>query len=997
MKGQKNEILTRRKRFNYFLTLSFHNTTKFFPIATKQYFLSILIIGFSFFFNNTFAQEYLDIESNNIRIEPEWTVTYEAGDFIWSYDIKIDNNGNTYSTGYFQRNLKTKEKYIEPTTKCASRCPDTYFLMKHDNKGNLIWIRYANGNSRPSKVVIDHKGFIYTIGSVYSTELIFTSSDSEIVKLEKPNDYNSGIFICKYDSTGKVIKTKFLSDGKSEFVNDILIDDEENIYLGGGYQFRSYNNRSEVKNSFLLMKLNYSFELIWKQVGDTIGRSVINSIFIDSKTNVVATGGFENNIKFGKTEFSTSRSDGNAFVAKFNNNGKLDWAIDSLGKFRMGSGQEIVCDKNGNAYVTVNTSYSFLFFSKIDKSGKLQWINTIKGKSSNTNQKMLLDNKSNIYLCGEGYGAVFGSNSSELFSYKSKGGTDFYLAKYNSKGECLWLKVGGGKGTDYCKAIALYNNNLYAFGWFGNEMSFNEKILKSKSGYTFWLANFDLKKLEKVDKSPQKPIAKTDNLQEKFRVNKINCECYQYAEKQTRFTPSLETLIPYESFNKMTGWKYSGKENFYESVFFKNLQTSSNTGNAFYSLTTIAYKPIRIMHPDNTFAINITPCANENKIYELPITINYEHSINKYISDFDYELFDRTTKSYLEVLLNIVGVREEEILNKVLFNYEMTEIQPFISTVNSKYHTELKLDSLNEEESIANILSELKSKNVDFSDFLLKEFILTDNSNHIINDDEQYRMLNIFSEWLGNITMESIDKIIYPQISATIATKSINIEINENIIRRWNPLRNEPMKEKNGNFISTNILTETSSLNYSTSDGLDVFIKDVCLNSTEIAGTGILLNFNKAQIIGSLKKHYNLLEYYNYPLFVTDSISEHIGDFGIDNFMRYVYDTLLTNFSGLFIQVATLNIPIKNKVISAQGSNLIINNKLISGTIIFKTEGLSDSKNIPSKIKFVINESSTIEITIEELRQYFRNIGIKDFKFIKEGGQLKMFFKTILQ
>lgn len=969
----------------------------------KQYFLSILILGFSIFFNNTVAQKYLNIETNNIRIDPEWAVTYETKDFAWANDIKTDNGGNVYSVGYFKTssyygvNLKIKDKtYIEHPENC--KYSNTYFLMKHDQNGKLLWIRYENTNSSSSKILIDNEGHIYTNSKPLSNRKIIISSDS-IITLRDSVEYNdTGIYITKYDASGKIVKT-FFSQSEDEYVSDFFIDKNKNFYLAGGFSFKNNNKRdnSTYSSGYFLMKLNSNFELLWKQKGDTLGHSNINSLFVDKKGSVFITGRFKYNISFGKTVFSYSRSEGNAFVAKFNNNGKLDWAIDSIGKFRMGSGQGIVCDKNGNAYVTVNTSYSFLFFSKIDKSGKLQWTQTIKGKSSNTNQKVLIDNKDNIYLCGEGYGAVFGSKSPELFTYKSKGGTDFYFAKYNSKGECLWLKTGGGKGTDYCKSITLYKNDLFAFGWFGNEMIFNEKNLKSKSGYTFWLASFDLKKLEKVDKSQQKPIAKTDDLQEKFRINKINCECYQYAEKQTGFTPSLETLIPYESFNKMTGWKYSGKENFYESAGFKNLQTASNMGDAFYSLTTVAYKPIRIMHPDNTFVINVTPCTNENKIYELPITINYEHSINKYISDFDYELYDRTAKSYLEVLLNIIGVRDEEILNKVLFNYEMTGIQPFISTVNSKYNTEIKLDSLNQEESIANILSELKSKNIDFVDFLLKEFILTDNSNHIINDNEQYRILNIFSEWLGNVTMESIDKIIYPQISAAIDAKSIIIEINEDIIRRWDPLENKPMKAKNGNSIPTNILAETSSLKYSTSYGLDVFIKDVCINRTEIAGTGILLNFNKALLISSQKKHYNILEYNNYPLFVTDSVSVYIRDFGIGNITRYVYDTLLTNYNGLFIQRATLNIPFKNKIISAQGSNIIINNKLISGTILFQTEGLSDSKSMPSKIVLRIDETTIIETTIDELEQYFRNISIKEFKFVKESDQLKLYFKKTSQ
>ncbi|MFO7656773.1 MAG: hypothetical protein R6W78_06875, partial [Bacteroidales bacterium] len=95
-------------------------------------------------------------ESANVRMDPEWVQTYEAGGFSWAYDILADVYGNTYSTGYFSRYLKLDdEKSIEPTTKCSARCPDTYFLMKHDPLGNLLWVRYGNGNSRPARLALD--------------------------------------------------------------------------------------------------------------------------------------------------------------------------------------------------------------------------------------------------------------------------------------------------------------------------------------------------------------------------------------------------------------------------------------------------------------------------------------------------------------------------------------------------------------------------------------------------------------------------------------------------------------------------------------------------------------------------------------------------------------------------------------------------------------------------------------------------------------------------
>ncbi len=502
-------------------------------------------------------------------------------------------------------------------------------------------------------------------------------------------------------------------------------------------------------------------------------------------------------------------------------------------------------------------------------------------------------------------------------------------------------------------------------------------------GFIFFFNNTSAQENSNIENN----IPKMKGFQEKLN----SCECYQYVEKQLGYMPFLKTLNSYESFTNKTGWKYAGIDNFYENVFFKNLQTTLNRRTAFYSFTTISNKQIQLLHPDSTFAINMTPCTNENKIYELPINIIYEHSIKEYISDFDYELFDRTAKSYFEVILNIIGDKKEEILYNVLYIYEKKDIQSFISNINSKYHTKIELDSLSKDNNISNILAEFERKNVDFSNFILNEFILTENSNHIINDDEKDRMLNIFNDWFGYITIESIDKIIYPQINATFENKNINIEIDKNIIRKWDTLKNKPMKMGKSKCISTNILAEISSFKYSTSDGVDIQINNLCVNQSEITGTGILLNFSNGYLISSQKQHYNHLEYYNYPLFITDS-SFYMEQPMVPKHNIYVFDSLLTNFTGLLVQNATINIPYKRNVITVNGLDIILNNKFISGKIIFKTIGLSETKNKSSEIKIVIDENTIIKTTIIDLEKHFKKNGINNIKFVKDEEQLIMYF-----
>lgn len=447
-----------------------------------------------------FPQQYQDSESPNIRIDPEWIAANKAIDFIWAYDVIVDKDGNSYRTGYFKKALGVKDgEDIHPEN---SSLGDIYFLIKSNNKGQIIWYRYAIGNSRPCKLNFDNEGYIYAVGSVFSKELILTSSNNKTVNVDKPNDYNSGIFICKYDTAGKIVKSKFYSEGYGEFANDFKIDENNNIYIGGYYTYRSFDQPSYQRYSNLIFKLDSNWNTVWNQKGDTIGTASIASLFIDKSGNLLVSGGYVKNLLIGKSRYEGHHSDTRPFLAKYDENGNIKWVKDSFDDIISGSVATFVCDKKNNAYLWISTSYSRFYFVKLNKNGKIQWTQTGQGRMSNYLEKAVIDDESSIYLCGEGYGALFPSLGNEQFSYKTVGSTDFFITKYNSDGELQWLKTGGGKATDYCKSIALSGNNLYAFGWTDHEMKFNQKSI-SISGKCFWLAKFDQEKLAFISKEQQ--------------------------------------------------------------------------------------------------------------------------------------------------------------------------------------------------------------------------------------------------------------------------------------------------------------------------------------------------------------------------------------------------------------------------------------------------------------------------------------------------------------
>jgi PKD repeat protein len=92
------------------------------------------------------------------------------------------------------------------------------------------------------------------------------------------------------------------------------------------------------------------------------------------------------------------------------------------------------------------------------------------------------DNDGNIYVSGTAAGRVDFGNGHVL---QSKGGDDFFVAKFDSTGRCLWLYADGSPGEDHGNAIALdKQNNVYLTGFIGGKVStWNNSFKGGEDGF----------------------------------------------------------------------------------------------------------------------------------------------------------------------------------------------------------------------------------------------------------------------------------------------------------------------------------------------------------------------------------------------------------------------------------------------------------------------------------------------------------------------------------
>lgn len=109
------------------------------------------------------------------------------------------------------------------------------------------------------------------------------------------------------------------------------------------------------------------------------------------------------------------------------------------------------------------------------------------------------------------------------------------------------------------------------------------------------------------------------------RLYHRSCECVQSVES-LNYAPMLGDLATFSEIENFTqDWQLLGKSSVYEGLFYKDLVQSNNHSTQNYNMTLIGFEPIKIEHPNQTFAINLMPCESNLSFFELPIFLNIEN------------------------------------------------------------------------------------------------------------------------------------------------------------------------------------------------------------------------------------------------------------------------------------------------------------------------------------------------------------------------------------
>ncbi|MGB3760181.1 MAG: SBBP repeat-containing protein [Rivularia sp. (in: cyanobacteria)] len=355
--------------------------------------------------------------------------------------------------------------------------------------------QFASNGYGYEYLAVDDAGNTYVTGDFTDTAKVGTKSLTSKGGLD--------VFVAKFDKDGNVQWAEGFGGTSSDSVEDITVDDEGNTYITGTTQ------GSEGGDVFVA-KFNKDGSSAWRE--DFVNNNNIEAsgIEVDAEGNTYFTGEFEGQVTFNTTPNSTTFDGGqfnDVFVAKLNSEGNLLWAKEFDNASFADEAEDIVVDKEGNAYLFMTEGSEGddnAVLAKLNKSDGSEVWKTTFGDDNNyvVAEDIAIDDKDNIFITGEFRETVTFGNIPTAPTLDGGENGDAYLAKLDTKGDVLWVKDFDNQNNDRndveVEGIAVDDmGNTYVTGYYESEsMSVGDFMLYSEDdedgeGENAFITKFD--------------------------------------------------------------------------------------------------------------------------------------------------------------------------------------------------------------------------------------------------------------------------------------------------------------------------------------------------------------------------------------------------------------------------------------------------------------------------------------------------------------------------
>lgn len=319
------------------------------------------------------------------------------------------------------------------------------------------------------------------------------------------------------EAMSKVFKVAETTAGNNEWRaardhlgNTIIVGFFTTNVIVGNTTINTFNNK------LLLIKLDTSGNVIWFKTTGSWDEKRLGDIEVDASGNFYVCGNFRSDLILDAITLSTTSSDFDVFLAKFDANGNALWAVSGTNSNAYASADELALDPSGSPLLGgkfmgsltfgANTLYASesAYLVKYSNSGTLEYTFSFGHSGVFIND---IDFHSNGKALISG---VFGGNiwlgSNNLVS---NGSNDIFLWQISTTGTTDWALSFGGFNIDgHPRSCYDADGNAYLTGNFIGTVSHFGSVLSSifPNFYSIFLAKYNsngaLQKIKSIGTSP---------------------------------------------------------------------------------------------------------------------------------------------------------------------------------------------------------------------------------------------------------------------------------------------------------------------------------------------------------------------------------------------------------------------------------------------------------------------------------------------------------------
>lgn len=378
-----------------------------------------------------------------------WATYYGGSSDDYGRAVSTDASGNVYMAGSTSSSSAIATSGAYQTTYLGG---DDAFIVKFNAAGAIQWGTYYGGTNSDYAfgMAIDVSGNVCITGQTMSSSGIATSGS---FRTYVSGSYDG--FLAKFDGTGAIQWGTYYGGSSADYGYGVATDAAGNIYIDGYTASASTMTTTGAYQTVLdgiydayLAKFNSAGTIQWAtyfggdnaDIGYGLAVTGAGDVYLAgytySTTSLATTGAYQTVYGGGS----------DAFLAKFDNAGSLQWAT-YYGGSALDEAHSVGIGAAGDVYITGMTQSTAAiattgahqpvfgggidaFLAQFTSAGALGWA-TYYGGSSNESAKFLsVGDSQNVYISGYTQSTTAMATSG-AYQTTLGGGTDAFLARFN--------------------------------------------------------------------------------------------------------------------------------------------------------------------------------------------------------------------------------------------------------------------------------------------------------------------------------------------------------------------------------------------------------------------------------------------------------------------------------------------------------------------------------------------------------------------------------------